>query len=128
MVRYLNVKEVLRIHHRVINTFGGTHGVRDLGLLQSAVARPQTGFGEFEAYPSLSSKAAALLESLARNHAFIDGNKRTALTSCRTFLKRNGQILEFDHQDLFEFVLDVAQGKLDFARIVQILEQNLTGR
>ena len=115
--RYLTVKEVLRIHHLVIATFGGSHGIRDLNLLESAVARPKAGFGEYEAYPSVIAKAAVLLHSLAKNHAFIDGNKRTALVSCRTFLKRNALRLTADHTELLQFVLDVATDLIDQSTI-----------
>ena len=124
MIHYLTVKEVLRIHQRVITTFGGAHGVRDLGLLESAVARPKAGFGDFEAYPTLVSKAAVLLHSLAANHAFVDGNKRTALVSCQTFLKRNGYMLQVDHQELLTFVLEVAQSAIDETAIAEWLERH----
>ena len=113
MIRYLGVKEVLRIHQQVIREFGGSHGVRDLGLLESAVARPKAGFGDYEAYPTVVEKAAVLLHSIAKNHAFVDGNKRTALTSARTFLKRNGFLIRSDHPALLSFTLDVAEGRID---------------
>lgn len=111
--QYLSVKEVLKIHHQVIKTFGGSHGVRDLGLLESAVARPKAGYLEYEAYSTLQEKAAVLLHSIIKNHAFIDGNKRTALVSCRVFLKRNGLILKASHPALIQFVVDIAEGTLD---------------
>jgi len=74
----------------VIEETGGTLGARDEGLLRSALARPQASFGSQDLYPSLFEKAAALAESLVRNHPFIDGNKRTALACLRVMLKMNG--------------------------------------
>lgn len=79
------MEEALYLHDLLIVRFGGQHGVRDLGLLQSALGRPQTGY-----YASLSLQAAALLQSLARNHAFVDGNKRMAFALCAVFLRMNG--------------------------------------
>lgn len=110
MVRHLSVKEVLRIHFRVIETYGGSHKVRDLGLLESALARPKSGFGDYEAYPDLFDKAAVLLHSLVKNHPFIDGNKRTALSVVTLFLKRNRFDLAQMGSEMVEFVVSVAEG------------------
>ena len=78
---YLTVGEVLQIHHQQINDYGGTHGLRDKGLLESAVFRPQTGY-----YNNIAEESAALMESLANNHPFLDGNKRVAFAAAHTFL------------------------------------------
>jgi death-on-curing protein len=80
-VKYLSATQVLFVHSRLIDTTGGAHGIRDLGLLQSAVSRPKATFGGKDLYPDIFHKAAALMESLVKNHPFIDGNKRTAITS-----------------------------------------------
>ncbi|MBN1812662.1 MAG: Fic family protein [Anaerolineae bacterium] len=82
-MRYLTVEEVLEINAEVM---GGGHALRDLGLLESAVARPQASAFGVDAYPDLATKAAALLHSLVLNHAFVDGNKRTAVLSTLVFL------------------------------------------
>ena len=87
---YLTVEQLLFLHSRIIDETGGLHGVRDLKLLQSAIARPKTTVGGKEAYAGVFSKAAALMESLARNHPFLDGNKRTAIAGAGIFLLRNG--------------------------------------
>lgn len=111
MTRYLALDNVLAIHHALV----GDNSVRDYGLLQSAVNRPaMTVFGD-DAYPTVWEKAAALLESLARNHAFLDGNKRTAWVACWSFLGINGHRLdpEFDQHAAEDLVLSVAQGHLD---------------
>ena len=128
MNRYLSVKEVLRIHYLIIAQFGGVHGVRDLGLLESAVARPQAGFGDFESYPELWDKAAVLLHSLAKNHAFLDGNKRTALLVIRLFLKRNGYLLQPDHDTAASFVADVASSKVPEHEISRWLKASAVRR
>jgi death-on-curing protein len=86
-MNYLTAEQVLFIHARLIAETGSEHGVLDLGLLQSAVARPQATFDKQDLYPDLFSKTAALLESLIGNHAFVDGNKRTAITAAGLFLR-----------------------------------------
>src|SRR5688572_20333207 len=80
-VKYLSPQQVLAIHDQMIKRFGGSSGIRDVGLLESAVARPKATFDGNDLYPSIFQKAAALLQSLLKNHPFVDGNKRTALTS-----------------------------------------------
>lgn len=110
MVNYLTPEQVLFIHARLITETGGEYGVRELGLLLSAVARPQATFEGNDLYPDLFSKAAALLESLVINHAFVDGNKRTAITSTGLFLRINGYRLTADNPKLETFTLQCAQG------------------
>ena len=88
----LSAQQVLFIHARLIEATGGEHGVLDLGLLQAAVARPQATFDGADLYASLFQKAAALMESLAQNHPFVDGNKRTAITAAALFLLQNGRL------------------------------------
>jgi death-on-curing protein len=124
MARYLTTKEVLRIHWRVIKIFGGAHEVRDLNLLESALARPKAGFGEYEAYSELFMKVAVLTYSLIKNHPFIDGNKRTGLTSSQVFLKRNGYGLQGTQQELIDFTLAIAEGKLSEEQIADWLKQH----
>ena len=111
-MKYLSAEQILFIHARLIDETGGAHGVRDIGLLQSAAARPQATFGGNELYPDIFSKAAALMESLAKNHPFLDGNKRTAATSTGIFLGINGFRLEASQKELVRFALDMAVGKL----------------
>ncbi len=108
-MNYLSVEQVLFIHARLISETGGMHGVLDLGLLLSAVARPQATFNGQDLYPDIFSKAAALLESLVGNHAFVDGNKRTAITSAGLFLGINGYRLTANNQQLEAFTLQCAR-------------------
>jgi len=109
-VIYLTLPELLRVAER---TLGCEPAVRDYGLLESALARPQaTAFGA-DAYPGLDAKAAALLHSLARNHALIDGNKRLALAATIAFYGMNGRRLTLTNDEAYELIVDVAAGKLD---------------
>src|SRR6202158_2735224 len=99
MTDYLTIAEVLAMHTDQIERYGGSHGVRDPGLLEAALYRPQTGY-----YADLIEEAAALWESLAQNHAFIDGNKRTAFAATYTFLAINGARLMTDSVETHAFV------------------------
>ncbi len=96
---YLTLAEVLTIHHLQIEEYGGVHGVRDNGLLESAVFRPQIGY-----YNNIQEEAAALMESLTNNHPFLDGNKRTAFASVHTFLQVNGYDLQVDSLIAYKFI------------------------
>jgi death-on-curing protein len=96
---YLTVAEVLAIHADQIERYGGGQGIRDQGLLEAALYRPQTGY-----YPSVIEEAAALWESLAQNHPFLDGNKRTAFAATYTFLAINGARLTADAQEAYAFI------------------------
>lgn len=98
---YPTLAETLELHSRLIQRFGGKDGVRDLGLLESALMRPQTGY-----YKSLSLEGAALLQSLTQNHAFIDGNKRVAFATTAIFLRMNGYRLKVDPDNGESFIID----------------------
>lgn len=100
--------------------------VRDLGLLDSAVHRPRSSMFGTEAYPDLLSKAAALLESLARNHGLVDGNKRLAWAAVAVFLLDNGRsILDVDQDEAYDFVISVASGELELADMAAWLAANV---
>ncbi len=107
---YLTLAELLNVAER---TLGSEAAVRDHGLLQSALARPQASAFADDAYPSLEEKAAALLHSLARNHALVDGNKRLALAATIAFLGINGMRLTLTNDEAYELVVAVAAGRLD---------------
>jgi len=108
-VIYLSLIDVIHVAERTI----GDVPVRDYGLLESAVARPQTSvFGE-DAYASLEEKAAALLQSISRNHALVDGNKRLALVATLAFLGVNGRRLTMSNDEAYDFVIAVATGELN---------------
>lgn len=99
-VKFLSLDEVIAIQERLIERFGGSPGLRDKGLLESAVYRPQTGY-----YEDLAQMAAALFESLINNHAFVDGNKRIAFFACDVFLRLNGWKLRVDSDAAYEFIV-----------------------
>jgi len=113
-VKYLTAEQVLFIHSRIIDETGGMHGIRDLGLLESAVSRPRATFRNKDLYPTSFHKAAALMESLVKNHPFIDGNKRMAITSAAIFLQMNGYLLKASHNELVDFAVLFAAGQADF--------------
>jgi len=99
MAEYLTVAEVYRMQHRLIEMFGGVHGVRDKGGVEAAVFRPQIGY-----YNSIEEEAAALMESLGNNHGFLDGNKRIAFTAADVFLRRDGFYIEVEGLDGYAFI------------------------
>jgi death on curing protein len=105
---YLSLEDLLDL----VNALG-VGPVRDLGLLDSACHRPQAGFFGEQAYPSLAGKAAALMHSLACNHALVDGNKRLALLAAVVFLRINGYILDLTDDEAFDLTMSVAAGQLD---------------
>ncbi|MFF8836490.1 type II toxin-antitoxin system death-on-curing family toxin [Streptomyces sp. NPDC015130] len=114
MTYFLTLPELLNLAGRL-----GASEVRDYGLLESALARPQTSVFGQDAYPEIWEKAAALMESLARNHGLVDGNKRIAWYATWVFLHMNGHPLDpaFDVDEAEMFVLDVCQGALDVPKI-----------
>lgn len=104
--------------------FGGSSGVRDIGLIESAVARPRASFDREDLYPNIFDKTAALLQSLLKNHPFVDGNKRTAITSAGVFLKMNGYRLTNTHKEEVKFTLRVDNERLLLEEIASWLKKN----
>jgi len=107
MIRYLTTEDVLLLHHLSIEKSGGSHGLRDPELLDSAIHRPQATFAGQDLYLTLFDKAGALCHSLIKNHAFVDGNKRTSLLSSMTFLELNGYRFECAQEELVTFGLKI---------------------
>ena len=119
MTDYLTVIEVLAIHADQIERYGGTAGVRDRGLLEAALYRPQTGY-----YADLIEEAAALWESLAQNHPFVDGNKRAAFAVMYTFLVINDASLQAGPDETYSFIAGLYEaGTFDFAHLTAWLRQ-----
>jgi death on curing protein len=116
-VIYLTAAQVLFIHARLLAETGGAAGIRDLGLLEAAVARPQATFDGQDLYPDRFAKAAALMASLVGNHPFVDGNKRVGITAAGLFLLRNGLRLTATNEELEAMALAVAQGFMGPAQI-----------
>lgn len=123
-MRYLSAEQVLFIHSRLIDTTGGLHGVRDTGLLLSAVERAKATFEGKDLYKDIFHKAAAVMESLTNNHPFIDGNKRTAITSTALFLRFNGYLLNTSQKKLEKFTLQMATDKTSFQDAVEWFKKN----
>jgi death-on-curing protein len=109
-VIYLTLAELLHVAERAL---GGEPGIRDVGLLESALARPQASAFGSDAYPDLDAKAAALVHSLARNHALVDGNKRLALSGLIAFYGVNGRRLTLTNDEAYHLIIAVADGTLD---------------
>ena len=123
-MRYLSVEQILFIHMRLIAETGGGAGIRDLALLTAAVARPQATFDGVDLYPDLFSKTAALLDSLVRNHPFVDGNKRVGITAAGLFLQMNGCRLTAANVELETFTLQVARSELALDRMAAWLRSH----
>jgi death-on-curing protein len=117
---YPSLQETLYLHKRLIERFGGATGVRDMGLLESALSRPQSGY-----YKTLFEQAAALMQSLAMNHAFVDGNKRVAFAMTAIFLRLNGYLLRVQADNGESFLIDqVITQSADLEVIARWLQKN----
>ena len=120
---FLTLDEVLALHQVQIELFGGSGGVRDLGLLQSAMGNVEATFGGQLLHETLVEMAAAYLYGICRNHPFVDGNKRTAAATALTFLDMNGIELDVAEDDFYDLVIGVAEGRVSKAAIAVFFEQ-----
>jgi len=127
-MRYLTLNEVLVLYRRIIEETGGTVGVRDLNLLESALAQPRQTFGGTELYPTLVEKATALGFSLIKNHPFVDGNKRVGHAAMEVFLVLNGYEIEAPVEEQEQVILDVAAGKMSRGAFTEWLEAHVVER
>ncbi|MGV0105888.1 Death-on-curing family protein [Nostoc sp. DSM 114160] len=123
--KFLTISQVLNIHQRQIQRFGGTSGVRDEGLLDSALAQSQATFGGELLHPTIHEQAAAFLYHLAMNHPFIDGNKRTAFAVMLTFLSLNGYTLNLSQEQAYNLVIQVVQKEISKEELSAFLELHL---
>jgi death-on-curing protein len=123
-VIYLTTEQVLFIHDRIIEETGGEHGVRDLNLLESALARPRAGFGTREFYPDLMIKAAVLMDAIIRNHPFVDGNKRAGIATATLFLRSNGYEVTATNQMIEFFTLDATTQKPELSDLAHWFRQH----
>jgi death-on-curing protein len=117
-------QEVLLYHQLSIEKYGGAVGIRDEGMLSSAIERPFASYGGADLYVTPFEKAAAILESIIKNHPFVDGNKRTGLIACGALLLRNGYELIATEKDAYDFVIKIASSHLEFEKIVSFIEAN----
>jgi death on curing protein len=121
MADYLTVAELYRMQHLLVERFGGLHRVRDKGAVEAAVFRPQVG-----CYDSIEEEAAALMELLANNHGFLDGNKPIAFTATDVFLRRNGYYIEVEAMEGFEFIDgSIERGEFRFSQILEWIRRHL---
>jgi death-on-curing protein len=124
---FLTSDEVLAIHAHLIERYGGSPGIRDRGLLQSALAMPEATYSAQELHPTLEEKAAAYLFHLVKNHPFVDGNKRVALAVALAFLRMNGIRIRATDDELVELVLGAAEGRVSKAEIAVFLGEHRCG-
>jgi death on curing protein len=124
MTRFLTLIEVLELHQRIIKQSGGALGIRDVGLLESAMAQPRMTFNGEELYPSLLEKSAALGFSIVMNHPFVDGNKRTGHAATEIFLVLNGMKINASVDEQERVVLAIASGELERQGFVEWLQVN----
>jgi len=122
----ISIEDVLRLHELSIKFFGGSSGVRDMDMLESALARPFQTFGGVELYESIFEKSAALLESLVKNHPFVDGNKRTGFLAVLMLLKKSKIKLIATEAAAYDFVINVASSQIAFEEIILWLKENST--
>lgn len=117
----LTKKQILMLHSQLIQSYGGSDGIRDESLLESALESPFQSFGGEELYPSIQAKAARLCYGLVKNHAMTDGNKRIGAHAMLVFLAINGYDLEYSQKELVDLILGVAEGEKDYADILHWL-------
>lgn len=120
-MKVLSKQQILVLHEQLLAQTGGLPGVRDEGLLESALEAPFQGFGETDAYPSLQQKAARLCYGLVKNHPFVDGNKRIGAHAMLVFLALNGIELNYSQKELSEIVLALASGERDYDALLRWL-------
>ncbi len=124
---WIRADVALAIHRRQLSEHGGAEGVRDAGLLASALARPRNLVAYSEVEPDFATLAAAYAFGIARNHPFVDGNKRTAYVVCRTFLVLNGRDLAASREEKYSTFLKLAAGELSEDELVAWMREHLTG-
>lgn len=125
---FLTLDEVLSLHAEQIRLFGGSPGIRDVGLLQSAIGSVEATFSGTFLHETIFSMAATYLYAICRNHPFIDGNKRTAVAAALVFLDLNGAEIEADEDAFYDLVIGVAEGRISKASVTVFLEDHATGR
>ena len=123
-MKYLSPQEILVIHSKIIDLTGGSHGMRDVGLLISLTERPKSSFGGKGSYKGVFEKAAVYLESLANYHVFTDGNKRTGIACTARFLSLNGFALNASNRDIEKFMVKLVTEKLELDMITKWIKKH----
>lgn len=124
MPRFLSVDEVLDLHEQLVDRFGGSQGLRDLGMLESAVAMPRAGFGDSYLHEDIFEMAAAYLFHIVMNHPFIDGNKRTGTHAALVFLADNGHRVALSQDEKYDLVIGVCEGTLTKKGLAAAFREN----
>ena len=124
-MRYLTLNEVLELHRRLIERYGGSAGIHDLGALESALAQPRMTFGGEELHPTIVEKAMALGFTLIKNHPFVDGNKRTGHAAMETFLILNGFEIDASVDEQEQIILQIASSKLGRGEFTEWLRSHI---
>jgi death on curing protein len=125
-VKKLSPKQILLIHDELIDIYGGSHGIRDRNLLESAIYQPFASYGGIDLYSTIFDKSAALLRSMINNHPFIDGNKRTAIVSVQISLEESGYTFNASIKDTYNFLNKVANQNLSVEEISNWLKNHTT--
>ena len=120
----ISVNDILELHNKSITDFGGSAGIRDLGLLESSIARPFQTFEGKDLYPTIFEKAAAIGESLIKNHPFVDGNKRTGMLVMVSLLMEYKWRFTAASEDFYNFVISISNSSISFQEIVEWLKNN----
>ena len=122
---YLNQNQVLKLHDKIINKFGGIHGIRNEALLQSALANPLQTFAGLDLYPSVFDKAVQLCFGIIKNHPFLDGNKRLGLHLMLILVHINGLKIDIAHDELIDIIFKVADGTFNLHDFLQALKEKI---
>ncbi len=122
--RYLSLEHVLSIHDLMIREFGGSHGLRDSGLLESSIGQPRQSFGGIDLYPTLFEKAAMYAYSISENQPFIDGNKRTAASVAAIFLELNGFEIDCPEGQIYGLMMDLANKRISRKKLSKWFKDN----
>jgi len=122
--RFLSMQEILELHERLVERFGGSHGLRDLGMLESAAAMPQAGFDDAYLHEDIFEMAAAYLFHIVMNHPFIDGNKRTGAHAAFLFLADNGYAVTLTQDEKYDLVIGVCEGTVTKKALASAFREN----
>jgi death on curing protein len=121
----ITLKDALYFHTKIVAASGGSDGLRDKGGLEAALERPFSGFGDFEFYSLPEQKVVALIESIVKNHPFVDGNKRTGYVLMRMLLSAYSKDISTTEEEKYDFVINVAAGKWDYDQILNWIKKHL---
>lgn len=124
MIWLPTVEQIVRLHSKMVARSGGSDGVRDIGLIESAIMRATAGYGDYDVYPTAIQKAAAICCGLVGNHGFIDGNKRIGVAAMLLILQKNGVILRYTQKELIQLGLELAQGLVSVEDCAHWIEQH----